>query len=784
MHVLAAFLMLLPVLQAQPSCGSCLWYTRPAKEWVEALPLGNGRLGAMIFGGAERDRIQFNEHTVWTGRPHNYAHPGASRYLGEIRNLLFAGRQKEAEELAGREFMSIPLRQKEYQAFGDLILTTPGIDGRDVTGYRRQLDIDAATATVEFSHAGVHYKREVFASFPAQVIAVRLTADRPGSVSVEAALDSAYPNASITGLPGGDITMSGAVPDSAIRYQARLYARHNGGRQEIRDGRIVISGANDVTLYLAGATNFRTYKDVSAHPGQRNESTLSAVRNQTDDALRRAHVADHQNLFRRVSLDLGRSPAAQEPTDERIAAFRTGFDPELIALVFQYGRYLLIASSRSGGQPANLQGVWNDSNKPSWGSKYTVNINTEMNYWPAGVTALQDTLPPLIAALREVAASGAVTAKEHYNARGWVLHHNFDLWRGTAPINAANHGIWQTGGAWLAWALWDQYLFSGDSEYLKDVAYPLMRGAALFFVDALVKHPSRPWLITGPSNSPEQGGLVMGPTMDHQIVRALFGGVIAASSILGTDAELRSQLTDLRERIAPNQIGKHGQLQEWLEDVDDPNNHHRHVSHLWGVYPGAEITPEGTPDLFRAARQSLEYRGDEATGWSMGWKLNLWARFLDGDRAYGLLRNLIRPASAKQAGLYPNLFDAHPPFQIDGNFGATSGIAEMLLQSHDPHAGPAGLSPVEKGEAAVVHLLPALPSRLRQGSVTGLKARGGLTVDMEWREGKLVKARVKAARELPVTLLYEGQKVEWKTAAGRTYEFGGTLNRQRDAIKD
>lgn len=777
MRILVVLATLLP-LYAQPVCETCLWYRQPAKQWVEALPVGNGRLGAMIFGGVERERIQFNEDTVWTGEPHSYAHPGASRFLAEIRKLLFEGRQKEAEELATREFMSIPIRQKEYQGVGNILLTMPGIDGSQISGYRRQLDLDSATATVDFTHHGVRYRREVFATFPAQVIAIRVTADRPAAVSVVAALESAHPNPAVKGLANGDLIMTGAVPDSAIRYEARIYSRHEGGRQEVRDGRVVITGANSATFYLAGSTNFRSYKDVSADPARQNEANLSAIRKLTDDAVRSTHIADHQRLFRRVSLDLGRSPAAALPTDERISAFRTGDDPQLVALVFQYGRYLLIGSSRAGGQPANLQGLWNDSNTPAWGSKYTVNINTEMNYWPAGVTALAETLPPLTDALREVAASGAITAKEQYAARGWVLHHNFDLWRGTAPINASNHGIWQTGGAWLAYALWDQYLYSGDRAYLRNVAYPLMRGAALFFVDALVKHPSKPWLITGPSNSPEQGGLVMGPTMDHQIVRGLFGGVVAASRLLNTDPELRRQLMDLRERIAPNQIGKHGQLQEWLEDVDDPENQHRHVSHLWAVYPGAEITAEGTPDLFRAARQSLEYRGDAATGWSMGWKLNLWARFLDGDRAYGILRNLIRPASAKEAGLYPNLFDAHPPFQIDGNFGATSGVAEMLLQSHDPHATPTGLSSVERGEAAIVNLLPALPSRLRAGSVRGLRARGGVTVDIEWRDGKLVRARLTPDRALPVTVLYAGKKAEFRAVPGQASEFGSTLDRK------
>ena len=479
------------------------------------------------------------------------------------------------------------------------------------------------------------------------------------------------------------------------------------------------------------------------------------------------HVADHQRLFGRVRLDLGTTPAAAGPTDERVRAFATGSDPQLLAQLFQYGRYLLIASSRPGGQPANLQGLWNETNRPPWDSKYTVNINTEMNYWPAEVANLAECHQPLFDALKEAAVSGAVTAQEHYKARGWVLHHNFDLWRGTAPINASNHGIWQTGGAWLAQHLWEHYLYSGDKQFLRTTAYPLMRGAALFFVDTLTADPRSGELISGPSNSPEQGGLVMGPTMDHQIVRSLFGAVIAASKVLGTDAELAQQLTEVRAKIAKNRIGKHGQLQEWLEDVDDPKNEHRHVSHLWGVYPGADITAEDTPELFAAARKSLEFRGDGATGWSMGWKVNLWARFLDGDHAYKILQNLVKAQEGRQGGLYPNLFDAHPPFQIDGNFGLTAGIAEMLLQSHRHE---------ETGSEAVLQLLPALPSRLADGEVHGLRARGGLEVDLAWKAGKLERATVRASRALPVTVVYNGRRRSFRAAAGATYTFDATLS--------
>ncbi|HOK45691.1 MAG TPA: glycoside hydrolase N-terminal domain-containing protein, partial [Bryobacteraceae bacterium] len=619
------------------------------------------------------------------------------------------------------------------------------------------------------------WRREVFASHPAQAIVVRLEADKPGSISFEATLAAAHEGAVIQANPSGEISMSGGVPGGAIRFEARLLVQVEGGRMAAANGRITVNGADAATLILTGATNFVNYRDVSADPKRRNDSVLAPLRRARYQALRAAHVADHQRLFRRVSLDLGDSAASADPTDERIRAFAGRSDPQLVTLLFQYGRYLLIASSRQGGQPANLQGLWNDSNKPAWDSKYTVNINTEMNYWPAEPANLPECHLPLFEALREVAASGAVTAKQHYNARGWVLHHNFDLWRGTAPINHSNHGIWPTGGAWLAQHLWEHYLYNGDREFLRTTAYPLLKGAALFFVDTLVEHPDKGWLITGPSNSPEHGGLVMGPAMDHQIVRGLFGAVIAASRILDTDPDLRRQLEGLRRRIAPNQIGRYGQLQEWLEDKDDPNNQHRHVSHLYGLHPGGEITPWGTPELFAAARKSLEFRGDGATGWSMGWKVNLWARLFDGDRAYRILRNLVQPASARRAGLYPNLFDAHPPFQIDGNFGVTAGIAEMLLQSHDPYASELSLSAVQMGEAAFLHLLPALPAAFPQGSVTGLRARGGFEVDLAWSGGKLERAVIRARQSKPLKVRYAGIEVELRARAGQVYRYGPRL---------
>ncbi|HTX39431.1 MAG TPA: glycoside hydrolase family 95 protein [Bryobacteraceae bacterium] len=755
-----------------------LWYRQPAKLWVEALPVGNGRLGAMIFGGISHERIQFNEQTVWTGEPHDYAHHGAYRSLPRIRELLWAGKQKEAEDLATQEFMSQPIGQKAYQSFGDLLLDFPDVEEGAVTGYRRDLDLDTAVSSVTYTWNGVVYRRAIFASYPGKVIVVRLTASQPGKISFTASMKSSHPSA-LKNLPDGSLALDGQVNDSAIRFQARLEARVQGGSQESRDGKLTVANADSATLILAGATNFRNFRDVSADPAGRNAATLEAVRAKTYDALLAGHRADYQRLFRRVSLELGTSPAAELPTNERVAAFAKGNDPALVALVFQFGRYLMISSSRPGGQPANLQGLWNESDHPPWDSKYTDNINTEMNYWPVEETNLSECQLPLFDALKDLSVSGAVVAKEQYNARGWVVHHNFDLWRGAAPINASNHGIWQTGGAWLSTHLWEHYLFTGDQRFLRETAYPLMKGAALFFVDTLVKDPDSGYLYTGPSNSPEQGGLVMGPAMDREIVRSLFGETISASRILNSDTALRDQLTKLRGQIAPSRIGRYGQLQEWMEDKDDPKNQHRHVSHLWAVYPGSEITPYGTPDLFKAARQSLIFRGDAATGWSMGWKINLWARFLEGDHAYKILQNLIEPASDSSpghpghAGLFANLFDAHPPFQIDGNFGATAGITEMLLQSDDPHGTAASLTPAQTGEAAFITLLPALPSAWPTGKATGLRARGDVGVDLAWQGGKLVKATLTPARTEPIRVRYLGQETAFAGHAGVPIEFTG-----------